>query len=559
MKDIWNAMGAMSAANISQHLSWIQQATDSNSLCYKLIQGAIEVDDATGVKQLLRLWHIRVDDVRFTSKQEKTSSFSAVELAAGLVHGGALKALLGHGNADVNQTGTYLQRASNIHSGGALYWLMHSTQFHSFWKPDACLFEPGWGAVLEVLRILIDAGVDSPPPLRRDEYVEHLNVQCSFNSSRWPPAELRALHDYRKDTSLSWVFEKAIFAMPPMRVARSRLFSYDQRINALDIIRNVNASGPAPLLSVWGIIVLTCSYPLIGFSPLVGLPVYPSTLPLFISQHISQHDSLTLSCHHIRAKMPKFLPNEFNSTRAYPEGFKPSTASFPYASIVDLHVSTRVPDWSFVLFRGAYDNNDVEWDTFVHLLKATVADELRRETLDETLGPTLQWTVIEDRAGLGVAPNDAVRARFHAWVAEQTEVPYLLESIPRFRYCIYVDQATFSTIRAHQLQGPGTKWTFDLSSRLVMVDGTYPHDTNGESDEDNEEDEEDEEDEDIDEADMGWSYIDVCGLVELYALLCHACTDDSLWRKVSCRRRPNLDEEPGFRAQPLSAVAQALA
>lgn len=162
MKDIWNAMGAMSAANISQHLSWIQQATDSNSLCYKLIQGAIEADDAAGVKQLLRLWHIKVEDVRFTSKQEKTSSFSAVELAAGLVHGGALKALLGHDNADVNQTGTYLQRASNIHSGGALYWLMHSTQFHSFWKPDACLFEPGWGAVLEVLRILIDSGVDSP-------------------------------------------------------------------------------------------------------------------------------------------------------------------------------------------------------------------------------------------------------------------------------------------------------------------------------------------------------------------------------------------------------------
>ncbi|KXJ87458.1 hypothetical protein Micbo1qcDRAFT_215831 [Microdochium bolleyi] len=243
--------------------------------------------------------------------------------------------------------------------------------------------------------------------------------------------------------------------------------------------------------------------------------------------------------------MPKFLPNEFNSARGYPEGFKPSTAPFPYASIINLHASTRVPDWGFVLFRGAYDNNDVEWDTFVHLLKAIVADELRSETLDETLGPTLQWTIIEDRASLEGASNDDVRARFREWVVEETEVPFLLESIPRFRYCIYVDQAAFSTIRAHQMQGPGTKWTFDLASRLVMVDGTYPHDTDGKGDEAVEVNDDD--DDDFDEADMGWSYIDVCG------------TDDSLWRTVSCGRRPFPDEEPDFRAQPLSVVAQALA
>ncbi|KAJ1326056.1 hypothetical protein MN608_09258 [Microdochium nivale] len=263
---------------------------------------------------------------------------------------------------------------------------------------------------------------------------------------------------------------------------------------------------------------------------------------------------------------------EAGTAPGYPEGYQKATGTL--GMMINLHIKNRFPKWGFVVLRGVYDN-DAEWATFISLYKANVADELHGFGLEDELGPHLEWTVIEDRATLENAPKDAVRARFLEWVntrsverdGEGAEAPWLVKSLPRFRYCLYIDELCFSTLSAvpvkEAVKGGNCRLT---KGKIIIIDGTF-----GNRDIDNEPypDEEDEDSDDCDggwepvegntEYDVGWAYINVLGPVELYSLLsCGGC-DSEKWMPVYRGNRPDI--QPTRRAiagEPFSAIPQGV-
>lgn len=52
--------------------------------------------------------------------------------------------------------------------------------------------------------------------------------------------------------------------------------------------------------------------------------------------------------------------------------------------MINLHVKNGFRKWGFVVLRGVYDN-DAEWNTFISLYKANVADELHGFGLEDEL------------------------------------------------------------------------------------------------------------------------------------------------------------------------------
>lgn len=100
------------------------------------------------------------------------------------------------------------------------------------------------------------------------------------------------------------------------------------------------------------------------------------------------------------------MPNTNNTSPSYPEGYQ--LASGDLGTIIDNGVATGLNKWGFVIVRGVYDNDD-EWQTFLNLYKAAVADELHDYKLEDQLGQQLKWTVIEDPAILDGASKAAVR------------------------------------------------------------------------------------------------------------------------------------------------------
>ncbi|KAM0272159.1 hypothetical protein ACHAQH_008836 [Verticillium albo-atrum] len=237
--------------------------------------------------------------------------------------------------------------------------------------------------------------------------------------------------------------------------------------------------------------------------------------------------------------------------------------------------------WGFVIYRGTH-NNDTQWENFMTLLKELFAYELRHVGQYEELWHDLLWTVIEDRDSLDGAPKDVIRARFREWVAARSverdgpggDAPCLTKDIPRFRYCIYVDQASMLSLTAEPTQS-ARQWLLD--GEVVIIDGTHGHHDEDihrlrspnkkgvEEDEDREDDaSESEESEDIPDEeysliegnsaeDVGWTYISVIRLIGQYEEWHNLGTDWEMWDWVYRGRRPETGPRTG-RGVPISTV-----
>ncbi|KAG8157315.1 hypothetical protein KVR01_012699 [Diaporthe batatas] len=224
------------------------------------------------------------------------------------------------------------------------------------------------------------------------------------------------------------------------------------------------------------------------------------------------------------------MPNANNTGPGYPEGYQP--ASGHLANIIDNSVATGLDKWGFVILRGVYDNDD-EWQTFLSLYKAAVADELHDAKLEDQLGQQLEWTVIEDPAILDGASKGAVRGRFLTWVEEQkrdgeiADRPWAAGYLPRYKFCLYVDEVCMKSIVARQ-QGGKLDYTLDEEDEEDAdegwgeLDGTTNYD-------------------------VGWAYIDVLGYAALYSNLGSGGSHDQIWDGMVYRgRRPERDPKPDY-------------
>ncbi|KAH7010777.1 uncharacterized protein B0I36DRAFT_340962 [Microdochium trichocladiopsis] len=241
----------------------------------------------------------------------------------------------------------------------------------------------------------------------------------------------------------------------------------------------------------------------------------------------------------------------------YPEGYQ--FAEGPLGSIIDARVTDVFQKWGFVIMRGAYDN-DAQWDTFMGLFRASLLDELHDFELEAELGPDLEITVIEDRAVLENARKDAVRPRFLRWVdarsverdGEGADAPNLVEDLPRFKYCVYVDQVCLNSLSVSPVDGtPGAPWCLK-EGQIIVIDATgaesYEPSAEGgyEPVEGNA------------SFNVGWAYFDIHGLTEMYAELCDNSGNEMWYASYTGNRpykQPEFDPRSG---RPLSEVPQGV-
>ncbi|KAL0939145.1 uncharacterized protein CTRU02_205755 [Colletotrichum truncatum] len=115
-------------------------------------------------------------------------------------------------------------------------------------------------------------------------------------------------------------------------------------------------------------------------------------------------------------------------------------------------IRTGYHRWGFVVYRCTYDDQDL-WDRYLSQLKENSYNQLVDGRRAELLEQYLDWVVIEDRDTLNNASKADVRKHFNQWVSEhaaETSAHPDIIDLPRFRYCLYVDQKCLNTLEPFQ-------------------------------------------------------------------------------------------------------------
>ncbi|WYZ43574.1 hypothetical protein EsH8_VII_000010 [Colletotrichum jinshuiense] len=274
--------------------------------------------------------------------------------------------------------------------------------------------------------------------------------------------------------------------------------------------------------------------------------------------------------------MASFLPG---SHPQYPLGYKPATTGFH--ETINTRVTVDYPKWGFVVYRGTY-SDDTLWEKCVALLKSNVNYWLRVHNQEDILGPDLVWTIIEDRETLDGAPKEEVRTRFREWAAGRSverdgpgaDGPWVGQRSPRFRFCVYVDQASLDSLAAQWI--PHEKY-WSLEGQVAIIDGIHghhdedilshfatstptPRDEDGDDDENEDDESEDEEEvyppiEGNTSKDVGWRYKDASLLVAWYEALHIQGMEWETWHHFYEGERPYRPKtNAGARSEPLAMV-----
>ena len=109
--------------------------------------------------------------------------------------------------------------------------------------------------------------------------------------------------------------------------------------------------------------------------------------------------------------------------------------------------------WGFCLYRCTY-SDDEAWLRYVEHMRKRIIDSLELRDQRYLLEKYLDIQIIEDRDKLDNAKKDFVRAHF----AEQAEgdrqrlgtASIYAMRMPRFNFCLYVDQACLDTLLARE-------------------------------------------------------------------------------------------------------------
>ncbi|RBR15101.1 uncharacterized protein FIESC28_07417 [Fusarium coffeatum] len=98
-----------------------------------------------------------------------------------------------------------------------------------------------------------------------------------------------------------------------------------------------------------------------------------------------------------------------------------------------------------------------QWENYIEFLKTSVEMDLESLELSTLLMPHIEWAIIEDRDTLDNASKQQVREKFSEWTSQRSverDGPRVEEAfqygIPRFRYCIYVDQKCLDTVNQYK-------------------------------------------------------------------------------------------------------------
>ncbi|KAK8074577.1 hypothetical protein PG997_009240 [Apiospora hydei] len=147
---------------------------------------------------------------------------------------------------------------------------------------------------------------------------------------------------------------------------------------------------------------------------------------------------------------------------------------------------TGFEEWGFVIYRCAY-GNDEAWDRYMKYFRAAIHEKLVSYKC-EFMEQYARWIVVEDEMDLRAASKLRVRQRFVNWRDQNTvwrtapelskyipRMPYEATlRLPRFTYCLHVDQDCLDTVDAQAAAKP-TETYSDPAPMLVvaLIDGDF--------------------------------------------------------------------------------------
>jgi hypothetical protein len=142
--------------------------------------------------------------------------------------------------------------------------------------------------------------------------------------------------------------------------------------------------------------------------------------------------------------IPRKLSRPYVHHQIYPSRSSLHTFTDPsaHSSIRDCLAIDPVDKWGWVIYRCTYAD-DATWAQFRDRIEALSREDIAESDAPE-IAERLEWTWIEDKAGLDGISTAALRKRFRAWVtdeiARQQLTKYEPDEISRFRYFIKIDQ-----------------------------------------------------------------------------------------------------------------------
>ncbi|CAH0045718.1 unnamed protein product [Clonostachys solani] len=145
---------------------------------------------------------------------------------------------------------------------------------------------------------------------------------------------------------------------------------------------------------------------------------------------------------------------EGESLARWPQLNRFNLADQPHGHTIHAMQQTGFHTWGFVIYRCTY-SDDAAWNRYLAFMHKEIAWSLGVCGTDLLLTQYLDMTVVEDPSTLNNALKAAVRDHFETWVdANQDQEKGgpgwdnpIAQSIPRFRFCIYVDQKCLDTLQ----------------------------------------------------------------------------------------------------------------
>jgi hypothetical protein len=162
----------------------------------------------------------------------------------------------------------------------------------------------------------------------------------------------------------------------------------------------------------------------------------------------------------------------------------------PLGNTIHYMRETGFHEWGFVIFRCVY-GDDETWDRYIAALLQDVHEDLEYNKRGE-LEQYARWTVVHDK-DLDQAPKHRVREQFVEWRNQHAVwrasnrmsiLPTTISNrLPRFTYCLYVDQKCLDTLEAH-VRGKASRKTPGLGPPIpplvaVIIDGDFKLESSG--------------------------------------------------------------------------------
>lgn len=148
---------------------------------------------------------------------------------------------------------------------------------------------------------------------------------------------------------------------------------------------------------------------------------------------------------------------------------------------------TGLHTWGFVVYRTSYGNDD-GWARYLEYLHKNIHEDLVFNGSDKLLEQYAEWTIVEDK-DLEGATTEQVRSRFLQWRDEHSvsrmnpsfsELSAESLRLPRFTYCLYVDEKCIKTLQPHvdaMITKEQVGWGKVSPLAVVIIDANYDSST----------------------------------------------------------------------------------